>query len=320
MKIQSKDLTEDLKAGRPNVKDSTIKQYENNLLKLKKIFNSDSYDFLSNPKTVMEKLEDKHYLSQRNFLNSIVVLLLALDSDNEYEKLIGEYSTIRDNFNEKYTNENKNNNVISDKQSKNFGTIQEVYDMLNKMADDLKPTRKKTELTKKEMQLLQAYTLFSIYSRMPFRNDVADGTEAITKAALNKKSKQEQREKNWLLIEKNKLSWIMNIYKSDKTYGQKVIVVEDKTLKRILNHYIKINGHGVLFKTSSGKPLTRTELSKTLLKFSKKYSGKAWSSTILRKIYLSSKYGDMKKELEADNAIMGHSKTMALDTYVKEEQ
>ena len=210
MKIQSKDLTEDLKAGRPNVKDSTIKQYENNLLKLKKIFNSDSYDFLSNPKTVMEKLEDKHYLSQRNFLNSIVVLLLALDSDNEYEKLIGEYSTIRDNFNEKYTNENKNNNVISDKQSKNFGTIQEVYDMLNKMADDLKPTRKKTELTKKEMQLLQAYTLFSIYSRMPFRNDVADGTEAITKAALNKKSKQEQREKNWLLIEKNKLSWIMN--------------------------------------------------------------------------------------------------------------
>ena len=28
----------------------------------------------------------------------------------------------------------------------------------------------------------------------------------------------------------------------------------------------------------------------------------------------------MKKELEKDNKIMGHSKAVALDTYVKEEQ
>ena len=45
--------------------------------------------------------------------------------------------------------------------------------------------------------------------------------------------------------------------------------------------------------------------------------GKSISTTLLRKIYLSSKYGNMKEELEKDNKVMGHSKQVALDTYVK---
>jgi ABC-type ATPase with predicted acetyltransferase domain len=81
-----------------------------------------------------------------------------------------------------------------------------------------------------------------------------------------------------------------------------------------------MNGMGVLFKTSTGKPLTRIELSKVLLKYSEKYMGKKISTTLLRKIYLSSKYGDMKEELEKDNKVMGHSKQVALDTYVKKSK
>jgi hypothetical protein len=68
------------------------------------------------------------------------------------------------------------------------------------------------------------------------------------------------------------------------------------------------------------KPLTRIELSKVLLKFSKAYMGKSISTTLLRKIYLSSKYGNMKEELEKDNKVMGHSKQVALDTYVKKSK
>ena len=41
---------------------------------------------------------------------------------------------------------------------------------------------------------------------------------------------------------------------------------------------------------------------------------------MLRKIYLSSKYGDMKEELEKDNKVMGHSKAVALNSYVKKEE
>jgi len=77
---------------------------------------------------------------------------------------------------------------------------------------------------------------------------------------------------------------------------------------------------GVLFKSSTGKPITRNALSQLLLKWSKKYMGKSISTTMLRKSYLSSKYGKMKEELEADNFVMGHSKGVAMNTYIKKDQ
>jgi len=77
---------------------------------------------------------------------------------------------------------------------------------------------------------------------------------------------------------------------------------------------------GVLFKSSTGKPLSRNSLSQLLLKTSKKYMGKSISTTMLRKIYLSSKYANMKEELEKDNKVMGHSKEVAMDTYIKKPQ
>ena len=319
MKIDSKNLTDDISESRPNLKPNTVKQYVTNLNKLKKMFDTDNYDFLSDTEEVMEKIYDLHYLSQRNILNAVIVLLMALNSDEKYDKLLEKYGKLRDELNDKYSDEQKSG-VISDKQSKNFATIEEVYDMINTMGSELKPIKKKTELSKKEFSLLQAFTLFNIYARMPLRNSVGGGMEAIKKAQFNKLSKEDQNDKNWLLIEKNKLSFILNDHKTHKAYGQLDLPIEDKALKKIIRFYLKHNGMGVLFKTSTNKPITRIELSKLLIKYSKKYMNKSISTTLLRKIYLSSKYGDMKKELEKDNKVMGHSKGVALDTYVKEAQ
>jgi hypothetical protein len=320
MKINSKDSVEEIQKSRPQLKTSTIKQYDTNLKKLKKLFDTDNFDFLSDPDKVMEKIENLHYTTQRNFLNAIIVLLMALNHDKKYDDLIEEYGKIRDGFNSKYEEE-QSSGVISDKQSKNFATIEEVYDMINKMAVELKPIKKKTkdEITKKEMNLLQIYILFTIYSKYPMRNDVA-GMEAISKREYNKLSDSEKEENNYLVVRKGGMFFVLNKYKTSKKYEELKIEIEDKNVKKLLRYYLKINGMGVLFKSSTGKPLTRTELSKQLLKFSNKYMGKSISTTLLRKIYLSSKYGDMKEELEKDNKIMGHSKEVALDTYVKKPQ
>ncbi len=318
MKIDSNNVTEEIQKARPNVKPNTVKQYEVNLKKLQKIYDTDNYDFLSKPDDVMDKIKDLHYLSQRNILNAIVVLLMALNHDEKYDELLTTYGELRDELNDKYSDEQKSG-VISDKQSKNFTDIESIYKMINDMAEDLKPIKKKSndDITKKEMQLLQAYTLFNIYSRMPMRNDVA-GMMAINQAAYKKLSDDEKKENNYLIVpSKGNLYFVLNQYKTSKKYKELDLPIEDKDLRKILRYYLKMNGNGVLFKTSTGKPLTRTELSKVLLKYSKKYMGKSISTTLLRKIYLSSKYGDMKKELEKDNKVMGHSKAVALDTYVK---
>lgn len=316
MKIDSNNLNEDIKKSRPNIKDNTIKQYRMNLNKLKDLFETDNFDFLSNVDKVMDKISNHHFTSQRNFLNAIIILLMALNSDGKYDKLLEEYGTLRDDFNDKYDQEQKSG-VISDKQSKNFTTIEAVYEGINKMGEELKPIKKKKELSKKEMQLLQAYILFNIYARMPMRNDLA-GMIAIKKRDYNKLKEEEKKENNYLVVEKNGLFFVLNKYKTSKKYEELDLPIEDKDLKKLLRYYLRMNGMGVLFKTSTGKPITRIELSKILLKFSEKYmEGKKISTTLLRKIYLSSKYGDMKEQLEKDNKVMGHSKEVALNTYVK---
>jgi len=321
MKIQSNNPTEDISKDRPQLKTNTVKQYVVNLKKLQKIYDTDGYDFLKKPDDVMDKISNLHYLSQRNILNAVIVLLMALNHDKKYDELLEEYGKLRDELNDKYSEEQKSG-IISDKQSKNFATTEEIFEMINKMADDLKPLKKKTkdEITKKEMQLLQAYTLFNIYARMPFRNDVA-GMMAINQAQYKKLSEKEKKDNNYLVVpSKGDIYFVLNKYKTSKKYEELDLPIEDKDLRKILRYYLKMNGMGVLFKTSTGKPLTRIELSKVLLKYSEKYMNKKISTTLLRKIYLSSKYGNMKEELEKDNKVMGHSKQVALDTYVKKAQ
>jgi integrase len=322
MKIDSSNVSEDIQKARPNVKANTVKQYEVNLKKLQKLYDSDNYDFLSNPDDVMDKIKDLHYLSQRNILNAIVVLLMALNSDEKYDELLTTYGELRDELNDKYSNEQKSG-VISDKQSKNFTTTEEIFKMINDMAEDLKPIKKKSkdEITKKEMQLLQAYTLFNIYSRMPMRNDVA-GMTAINQAAYKKLSEDEKKENNYLVVpSKGQLYFVLNKFKTSKRYGELKLGIEDPNLRKILRYYLKMNGMGVLFKTSTGKPLTRTELSKVLIKYSKKYMNKSISTTLLRKSYLSSKYGNMKDEMKKDSKILGHDvATTGMAVYVKKPQ
>ena len=134
MKINTDNIQESIQKSRPSLKTNTVKQYEINLNKLKKIFDTDSYDFLENPKTVMDKISHLHYTSQRNHLNAIIVLLSALNTDEKYDKIIEEYGKLRDELNDKYSEEQKSG-VISDKQSKNFTTIEEVYKMIDKMGE-----------------------------------------------------------------------------------------------------------------------------------------------------------------------------------------
>ena len=318
MTIDSNNPSEDIQKSRPNLKSNTIKQYSINLNKLKKLFDTDNYDFLKNPDEVMDKISELHYLSQRNMLNAIIVLLMALNNDEKYNDLLEKYGKIRDDMNDKYSDEQKSG-VISDKQSKNFSTTEEVFDMINKMADELKSLKKKSkdDITKKEMQLLQAYTLFNIYARMPFRNDVA-GMSAINQASYNKLSDDEKKENNYLVVPtKGNIYFVLNKYKTSKKYEELNLPIEDVNLRKILRYYIKMNGMGILFKTSTGKALTRTELSKVLLKYSQAYMGKSISTTLLRKAYLSGKYAKVKDEMEKDAKMMGNSVAVQQSVYVK---
>ena len=319
MSIKSVDPTKDILKVRPNLKPRSIEQYVSQLNRLQNMFDADSgdFNFLGDFDKVKKGLSEYNYLSQRNYINAIIVLLMALNID---KKLIDQYVKLRDKFNDEY-NENNLTGVISDKQEPNFTTTDEIFRMLDMIKDDLKDTDV-TNLTKKEKQLMQAYVLFSIYARMPLRNDTA-GMRSITGGKFNKLSQKEKTENNFLIVERDRMYFLLTDYKTSKNYGTLEIDIKDKDLKSILKNWIKIQGYGILFKTSTDKPITRIELSKIFLKYSEKYLNKKISTNLLRKIYLSSKYAvedglqDQLKNLEADNQVMGHSKAVALNDYIK---
>ncbi len=312
------NLMEILKKSRPNAKESTIKMYTANLMKLSKLMDTDNFKFLNKSENVKDKISELHFTTQRNYYNAIIVYLMAVKEKKE-DPLIEEYVELRDTLNKKYEDEQATG-VISDKQSKNFVPIEEVNKMINDMGEEIKnkKIKKKEDLTAKDKSLLQSYILFNIYTRLPLRNDLA-GMEAINKRSYNKLSEEDKKEKNYLVINKNKMFMVLNNYKTSAKYKELDIDIP-KDLEKLLRLYIRVNGMGVLFKSSTGKPLSRNALSQLLLKETKKRMGKSISTTMLRKIYLSSKYGKVKEEMEKDAKVMGHSKEVAQNVYIKKEK
>ena len=274
------NLKEQIKSSRPNIKDSTIKMYES------------------------------------NYLNSVIIYLMAINSDKKQDTLLKKYQDKRDELNQQYEDE-QTSGKISEKQSKNFVPLKDVVDMINKMGNDLKGFKKK-ELTSKDKMLLQIYIIFQIHVRLPMRNDLAE-MESITKRAYNKLNLENKKAKNYLVVEKGKMFMVLNKFKTSSKYEELRFDVP-KDLEKLLRSYLKINGLGVLFKSSTGKALSRNQISQLLIKYSKRYIGKSISTTILRKIVLSDKFGELKKEQEKMASITGHSVATMNSVYVKEGQ
>ncbi len=303
-------VKEAIEKARPNLKPNTINQYIVQLNKIRKEFDADDLKFITKIKDVEDKVSEKHFTSQRNLYNAIIVYLMAIEGDKD---IIKEYSDIRDKLNEKYEEEQQSGK-ISEKQGKNFVDISEIQKMIDEMEKEIKTYKKKESLTSKQKQLLKAYTLFNILIRIPTRNDQA-GMILISKTMYNKLKEEDKKKDNFLLMEKTSMKFIYNVYKTAKKYAENIVDIP-KDLEKILRMYIrlnKINSGEVLF------PMTKNAQSQLLLKMSQKYMGKRISSTMIRKIYLSSKYGDTLKEMKKDAKMMGHDTATAQKVYVKEK-
>lgn len=325
MKINSNDTTEEIQKARPNLKPNSIKQYEAHLKKLQKMYDTDNYNFLSDPSDVMDKLSGKHYTSIRNTLNAVIILLMALNHDNKYDKLIEDYQKERDKLNDKYLEEQQSGK-ISEKQKKNFAELNEVQSMIDKMEKEIreKEIKKKSSLKVKERELMMVYTIYNILIRIPTRNDMA-GMELITKTGYNKLTEENKKNTNYLVTEKSKMFFVLNEYKTKKRYGEKKIDIP-KDLEKILRSYIKVMDKkpgDVLFTSSTGNPISRNSISQLLLKTSKNYMDKSVSTLMMRKIVVSDKFGPnsefgkLKAEQEKLADAMGHDPATQNLVYVK---
>tara|TARA_R110002012_G_scaffold275825_2_gene462516 strand:- start:1100 stop:2038 length:939 start_codon:yes stop_codon:yes gene_type:complete len=311
--MKTENLIELIKKSRPNIKDSTIKMYVGNLNKLKNIFESDGYGFLKDIDKVKEKLSERHFTTQRNYYNSIIILLMAQDKD---KKLIEKYNTIRDQLNAKYL-ENQSSGVISEKQKNSFISMDELRAFVDKIRIDLDipKLKKKDTIPEKEKKLLMVYVILSILIENPMRNDLSQMKIIVGKKGYNNLSDTDKKDSNYLVVEKNNAKFILNDYKTSKKYAEKIINIS-KPLEKVIRMYMRINklGNGdILF------PISRNGISQLLIKTSKKYINKNISTTIIRKIVASHLLKDVKEIEQKLSNKMGTDIETIKSVYVKKE-
>ena len=323
-------IIENRKELKKEIKPSTIKMYIANIKKLSKLMNDGEIkggiDWLKSLDKVKEKLMEKkengkelHYSTIRNYMNSAIIYLYAMNNKGNTDDLIEKYSDYRDELNKKYEDDSAKG-TWSEKQGKNVITMEELHQVISDIGNELKAMKLKDldRLNTRQRSLLQVYMILNVHSVAPMRNDLA-GMKIIKKRQYNKLSDEDKKETNYLVLEKNNMFFCLNDYKTNRKFKEKCIELSPE-LKKVMRFYLRFNDSEYLLTRNDGTPMSRNAISQVLIKTFKKRLGKSVSTNLLRKIYLSHKYSNVKEELEKDADMMMHSTHTAMSKYIKKEE
>ena len=115
--------------------------------------------------------------------------------------------------------------------------------------------------------------------------------------------------------------FVLNEYKTRRKYGEKNLPIDDIEISKSLKLWLarKDKSDSLFFNPKDMvTPADSSTLTKILITMSKReFDGKAIGSSLIRHMYLSSKYADALKEMEKDAEIMGHSTSTQQNIYTK---
>ena len=319
----SDKLTEEIKRTR-NIKDNSIKAY---VISLKKIAQGmgieelpDNFEFLTEYKKVMEVISKLQLTTKKNYLTAVLV---GLGTDEKYNKVKEKYGKDLDELSQQYRdwlNEQKKSKTQED----NWLDLDAVLKVRQELKDDVNKYKIATmkNPTDKDLNMYQKYLVLSLYTLLkPLRNDYSGDTmEIITEREYKKLKESDETKKNWLVRKsKDKMYFIINLYKTSQKHGSLNIDVDNAELVKIIDNWIKLNPTKYFLINRDDSPMSSNGLTKFINTIFKN-TGKKIGASMLRHIYLSDKHKNDKsiKEKEADAKEMGHSVKMA-EQYVKKD-
>ena len=180
------------------------------------------------------------------------------------------------------------------------------YDSLKDVAKKLKktvtPLLKKADLTVNELYRLQKYVIIALYSEHALRLDWADvrlgKTNDVDKNFLHKYPR-----KGWVLT--------MRKYKTSKTMGEVEIKMSRPT-SLVLSMFVpkvkKSTKHGYLLSNMQGNKLSRSGLSKVLIRLTDKHLGSKIGSQIIRVLKSTKFKKDTEKSEQLAKELMHSTK------------
>jgi hypothetical protein len=287
--------------------ESSINLYMRNLKKLNDNDDFKNFNFLKKPEETFKKVENLKDNTKRQYLISVVSVLNSYG--DKYKPLRDKYYKLLKNLT---TEINKTPTTEkTETQNKNWIEWDEILQIQNSLKENLNNLKKKSITERQYMDLLK-YVLLSLYIEIPPRRNLD-----WLKMLITFNSDTTDDKYNYLDL-KNK-QFIFNVYKTQKK-GQLKVDIPDN-LMNIINLYLKYHPNITKKKDNvaflvyqNGLALNKVNSITRLLN---KIFNKNVSSSMLRHIYLSNKYGDTLKEQQKDAELMSHSISTQKD-YIKE--
>lgn len=313
------NLIEDL-VNKRDVAESSANAYIKRLYTLNNKRPFKNLAFLRNKEDILSKLEPYAETTKRNMLGAITSVLALFQKKPTYSSLYTYYSKLLNDKHELAREHNtKYANHKTETQAKNWITWEQVLAIKNNLKEQVADFCSKKHITPQQKDVLLQFLILSLYTDIPPRRN-----QDYQLLHLVKSTKDKPTDKNYLAIDDKTLTF--NRYKTAKKYGQvKIDITDNEDLRYALRCYLRHHPHNKgrkgknfitpLLVNNDGTPLTSVNaITRILNKIFKKRVG----SSMLRHIYLTSKYGDELKEMKEDSEAMGHSIAQQRE-YVKDK-
>ncbi len=277
------------------VSDSTASQYIRNLYVLNSSRSFTNLAWLKNIESVNLRIDEHAESTKKNLLSTIVSTLSMLNDKPSYKKI---YTYWYNQMMEKiHDQKDIDTSQKTKKQEENWLNWDVVLEHENRLAKETNEVLKNEHLNPNDWNTILAYMVLSLYTKFaPRRNQDYQYMKVVK---TEKEAKNE--EFNYYVTSTHK--FIFNKYKTAKTHGNQIFDVPDD-LVRIINMYLSRhpNPKGMFLVTWTGLPLPSANAITRILN---RVFGKNVGATMLRHIYLSSKYD--VKEMDEDSEKMAHS-------------
>ena len=269
-----------IKKDRPNITNSSIKQYMTNYNMLKSLLHikDDNLDIFKDVDSVIETLETINKITtKKNLITTIIVLLKAKKYGSG---LIDKYTNKLKLLNEEYKKK-LDNQELTQSQKELWVDYEVIIELSNKLLKKVNEFKNKEILDQNEMRTLMDLVIIRSYIISPARNSYSDMKVAEEDDDLNEKH-------NYILLDEygNPKQFIFNVFKNVKSLGQRKVNIDNETSK-IIKLWLKHNTSGEFLITLKDEPMTSNYLTQYLSSMFNKYIGKPISSSMLRHIIIS---------------------------------
>ena len=304
-----KDLSLEEILNNKNIADSSRKLYNANFVRLNDGNPVLRFDFLKDVPAILEKLSKYKPNTVRGYIIAITSLMGDLKETNpkkykktyeEYYKILTEYNTTLKDQTAKSANENTN-----------WITPEKKQEVINECEKIIEVIGNKRKITEDQYEKLFECLVLSLYTKIPPRRNMDYQDMLITR-----KNTTQDATNNFFDVANKR--FIFNKYKTAGSYKTQTTDIPEDLMKIImlyLKHRPRVEEDTNQFLVNfKGEPFIQTNSMTRIL--NKIFDGKVGAS-MLRKLYLTTKYANTMKEMKEDAEEMGTSTNTIQNNYIK---